>query len=174
MNRVKVFSDVDSVIVLSEEDADHVEGLTTGEVSFVSVNTFGNTVKTVRELWWHEEIVNFFRSTPAEIWWLTGWREDATKLLDPLWNVTSAGWVNWDKEALSRSEVEKKHALLNQMKDDDSPFIWIDDIAISSITDSPEDDIFWSDRCLLIIPEQGVGLTSSHVKLMEEFINAHR
>lgn len=173
MTQVKIFSDVDSVVVLSEEDAAHTEGLSSGEVFLAKVNTFGNTVRTVREVWWHEHIVDFFRNTPAEVWWLTGWRSDAVTLLDPLWNCESSGWVDWNKEAFSATEVEKKNALRELLKNDDSPFIWIDDIAIFSITDDLEDDVFRSERCLLIIPEQGVGLTQSHVKLMEEFIDSH-
>jgi hypothetical protein len=167
LNKVHIFCDVDGVINIYPDAPYRLEK---GQVAV----TVDGTAQ-VFPLHWRKEVSDFFSElshVEVEFVWLTTWREYAPKVLDPLWNITSKGFMPWDNKLNDYHQHYKGLALEEWAKAHPrTPFIWIDDIALRSWETHSFSD---RENVLGIMPYSGDGLTDDNLSKIKEFIELHK
>lgn len=166
LNKVHIFCDVDGVINVYPDAPYRLEK---GQVAI----TVDDSAK-VFPLHWRKEVSDFFSEishSEIEFVWLTTWRNYAPKVLDPLWNITSRGFMPWENKLSDYSHAFKGIALEEwSLANPKVPFIWIDDIALRSWESHSFAD---RDDVLGIMPYSGDGLSDENLKDIRAFIDKH-
>jgi hypothetical protein len=162
-NKVHIFCDVDGVINVYPDAPYKLEE---GSVAIA----FEGEVR-VFPLHWRKEVTDFFSDiSPSEVEfvWLTTWRSHAPKALDPMWGISSRGFLEWDNKNQDYEQSQKGIALQEWAEQHPkTPFIWIDDVALKSW-----DSLSFSSRedVLGIMPYGWDGIALSNIEAMKEFI----
>ena len=166
LSKVHIFCDVDGVINIYPDAPYRLEK---GSVAV----TVDDSAK-VFPLHWRREVSDFFSELShgqVEFVWLTTWRHYAPKVLDPLWNITSKGFLQWENKLQDYNQVFKGIALEEwAAAHPKTPFIWIDDIALRSwegLSFANRDDV------LGIMPYSGDGLTEDNLAFIKDFVKKH-
>lgn len=165
--KVHIFCDVDGVINVYPDAPYRLEK------SQVAITVEDRA--QVFPLHWRKEVTDFFseisHNNDVEFVWLTTWREYAPKVLDPVWNISSKGFMPWENKLSDYTQMFKGVALDSWAKaNPKTPFIWIDDIALktwSALTFAKRSDV------LGIMPYSGDGLTDENLKVIKDFIIKH-
>lgn len=160
---VNFFCDVDGCVNAPEAP----EAVLRAEVPWVA-QTLGKPMVRTEEVFLTPHVVDFFSSldtTKVNLWWLTGWKDNAPRELDPLLGVKSAGWVNWDNKL--PNEGGKLLALKEFLKDNPHPFVWVDDTVTAGVL-TPE-SIGLPENGLVLHVNDFFGLTEKDFAKLNHF-----
>jgi hypothetical protein len=168
MTKIRIFLDVDSTIVMPKSPLiNNCDSGATVTINFK--NKDGKNFTRVEDLRWNSKVISFFSNLEnVDIWWLTGWKEDAVLILDPLFNISSAGWLNWNFSDPNLEEG-KLVSLLEKLKENNAPFIWLDD----TLNVNPKKsltDLSQFGKNLLIAPDPDFGLRDFELQNISNFI----
>lgn len=121
------------------------------------------------ELNWSGELVRKLRALNTDWLWLTSWKADAPKFLDPRLDVVSDGWLDWEYSAASGwNHALKFNALLVDQDANPRPFVWLDDEATGAF----DADAFLTPVPHLVLrPSELVGLTMGDLLEVIDFVN---
>lgn len=142
----RVYCDVDGVCALfyTEYDLNKiiVEGLDVNSLgnSYVRLNdcVFNNKAPRQVDVFWKsqnmEALSQLSHRDDVDFVWLTTWRHEAPNNLDKLFNIKSAGYLNWVVNLEDNlPEMGKSKSLLEtETVAPSQKFVWIDDAAISN------------------------------------------
>lgn len=170
----RMILDVDGVINLPEGLKDTVPGVTFQVDRLTSPNGRGNRFPVEETLNVATETINFLHTMWAagvEIWWLTGWKDNA-QLLDPHLGIKSSGWIEWDNssdEPILRLTEKGKNTAVNTFlatHPDTTCFVWVDDIAT-------QHKVVSSIQNMQVITNYNTGLTGNVLEQVKQFLVAN-
>lgn len=149
-----------------------------------------NTIKGTFPITYSKDMVNrlckLILSDKVEFVWLTTWREEATHLLNPLFEFPeSVTFIPWTQKMSDYNHAGKAHAIMNYFEEDDKrlerKMIWLDDVATRRLENWDENEGFitntyldtfnFPEEKLIILTDEFYGLSKKGMSTIEDFVS---
>lgn len=132
--------------------------------------------KTIH-LGWNKELAERVSnlSKKANFIWLTTWKSEAIRLLNPLWDIDSVGYLEWNTNSdlgatLKWHTVTQFFEDINYAQMDKPAWVWVEDDYIANrvaleLSDKPDESPH-----LIIRPNSVWGIDKREIHLIEQFV----
>lgn len=174
----RVYCDVDGVAALFYSEADFDElfhlnlDMKTLGNSYTRLNDcvfFGLEPRSV-DISWNsystENLSELSQQKDVDFIWLTTWRHEAPNKLDKLFNIHSAGYLEWNDH--KGSDVGKLNALLKAERINPSQkFVWIDDTATTE--QAKKQLVSLSFEHVTYTPRSAEGINPTDIQQIQQF-----
>lgn len=148
-----------------------------------------DTVKGTFPINYSNEMVDRLRKLivedKVEFIWLTTWRDEAVRLLNPLFGFPEhVGFLPWQQKMSDYNHAGKGHAAMDYFEDNpsfrDRGMIWLDDVATRRLETWHEDSGFVENEAaerlgfpkdkLIMLTDESFGITRAGMDAIEEFV----
>lgn len=132
---VRFYCDVDGVVMpLIQRNGVAGDGETAGDITVFAYNSDYSGFEEEKTTFFYNEaivkrLVEISERDDVDFVWLTGWRENAPHVLDPLLGIKSVGFLPWAKKFSDYSHAFKGVAVEQDQASSPSDFVWVDDFA---------------------------------------------
>lgn len=149
-----------------------------------------DTIKDIFPIFYSSEMVERIRNLILEdkvkFVWLTTWREEAVRLLNPLFGFPEGvTFIPWMQKLSDYNHAGKAHAVMNYFEEDlsrrDGKMVWLDDVATKGFETWSDSEGFFDskatvrfgfpDDSLVMVTNEFFGITRSGMSTIENFVS---